>query len=971
MASYRAVLVAAALIALPAIGAARAPLTMEALGTLNTGGAEISAYDAGSRRLFVTNAGNDSVAIVDASSPSSLVQIGTIDVSALGSPNSVAARDGLVAVAIESPDKVSPGVVAFYRTSGHLLGTVQVGSLPDMLTFTPNGQHLLVANEAEPDGYGPGYTDPEGTISIIRVPQGRKWSTPSVRTVDFTGFNGREDELRSAGIRIYGPGASAAQDLEPEYIAVSDDSRIAWVTLQENNAVAKIDILRGKVLSLLPLGYKDWSRQPYAASIFEWTADKMPPIGVTPAGQVLKLGGFSGLAFEGVTGDGELKFIANTDRGPNAEPTGLLRPFLLPDFNPRLVRFTLDPANGRIRITQQILLRDSSWQPLTGLPNLAVAGGTANSPHNDEIPVDLKNNVLGLDPRGGDFEGVVIDEDGSFWLCDEYRPAIYHFSERGVLIARYIPVGAHAAAGLPVPAAGVSGALGIEALPAVLAQRRQNRGMEAIALRDGKIYGFVQSPVRNPTTLSNGTLNAMQNVRIVELDPATLATRQFIYIMDNPPGAGEDSRADKIGDAVATPEGFLVVERDDDSLPSGDAPETILKKVYAFTLAGATPITAANDILYGGKTLDQMTSADFLAAGIVPIANTPEFKTKTLEVDLVAAGYADVQKVEGLALLDDGRLAVVNDNDFQVASIVPDTTNGTFTLDPDYVPEHTVIGLIERPGLDASDRDNRINIRPWPVLGMYQPDAIDSYKVRGRSYFVTVNEGDARTDWPPFDEEARIGSLTLDGGAFPTGATLKNNANLGRLKVTRSLGDTDGDGDFDELYVYGARSFSIWDSDGDLIFDSGSQLERLTAAENPDLFNASHTSGDVSLDNRSDDKGPEPEALAIGRIGERTFAFIGLERFGGVAAYDISDPYAPLLVDYLNTRSFSGDPEAGDLGPEGLVFIPAHESPTRGPLLAVTSEVSGTVSLYELDTGRPGRRLGWSSWKRGWKNGRR
>ncbi len=628
------------------------------------------------------------------------------------------------------------------------------------------------------------------------------------------------------------------------------------------------------------------------------------------------------------------------------------------------MRFTVNPSNGRLRIAQQIALRDADGRRLTGLPNLAVAGGNASTAHNDEIPIDLKGNVLGLDRLGGDFEGIAIDADGSFWMCDEYRPAIYHFNPHGVLLARYIPVGAHAAAGLPVPAVGVAGTLGIEALPAVIAQRRQNRGMEAIALRDGKIYGFVQSPARNPASLSNGTLNAMRNVRVVELDPATLATRQFIYIMDNPPGGGDDSRADKIGDAVATPEGFLVIERDDDSLPSGDDPATITKKIYAFTLAGATNVNDLDSLRVGGKSIDQMSSEELIAAGVTPIA-------KTLEVDLVAAGYADVQKVEGLALLDDGRLAVINDNDFQVAGITIDNAAGTFTRNADYIPEDTVLGLIDRPGLDASDRDSRIHIHPWPVFGMYQPDAIDTYSVRGRSYFVTANEGDARADWPGFNEEARVSALTLDPTAFPDAAALKNNANLGRLNVTRALGDTDGDGDHDALYTLGGRSFAIWDDLGNLVFDSGSQLERLTALAYPTLFNAGHAPGDASLDNRSDNKGPEPEAVALGRIGDRTYAFIGLERIGGVVAYDVTNPYAPVLMDYLNTRAFSGDPEAGDVGPEGIVFIPAQESPTRQPLLALTSEISGTVSLYALETERSWkRRFGWwwkPQWKQGWR----
>jgi hypothetical protein len=962
-------LIAAAIALLPATVLADSTLKLSKLGAVAIPGAEISAYDPFTRRVFATDSAGKKVHIIDARDPAHLVPVGVIDVAALGSPNSVAVNRGLVAVAIQSNDKVSPGKVGLYLTDGSLQATVAVGSLPDMVTFTPNGQTLLVANEGEPNSYNqPDSVDPVGSVSIIRL-NGRPRPGLKAQTVDFSAWNGRENELRAQGIRIYGPNANAAKDLEPEYIAVSEDSRTAYVTLQENNAVAKIDIGTGAITSLLPLGFKDYRRTPRATATYEWPAQDLPVIGTIRNSPVLRLGGFSGLFYEGVTNDGELKFIANIDRGPNGEPlsTGE-RPFLLPSYTPRLVRFTLDPWSGKLNLTQQILLRNSDGRPLTGLPNTTFAGSNPNAANNDEVPIDLKGNVLPLDMLGGDFEGIVVAEDGTFWLPDEYRPALYHFDARGKLLHRYIPKGAHAAAGLAAPAFGVAGALGTEALPAVLGQRRQNRGMEGIAIRDGKIYGFIQSPIRNPVSSTNGALNARQPVRIVELDPVTLATRQFLYIMDNPaPLNAADTRADKIGDAVATPEGFLVLERDDDALPVSPL-EVISKKIYAFSLNGATPITEANDILYAGKTLDQMSLAELGAAGIAPV-------TKTLDVDLAAAGYNGVQKVEGMALLGDGRLAVVNDNDFQVAQIAIDWTQGTYQRQPTYAPESTVIGLIDRLGLDASDRDGpsnggRINIRPSPVFGMYQPDAIASYKAGGRDYFVTVNEGDAR-DWPGFTEEARVSSLTLDPGAFPNAATLKNNANLGRLNVTRALGDVDGDGDFDALYTLGGRSFSIWTSSGVLVFDSGSALERITSIELPSLFNAGHD--DPVFDSRSDNKGPEPEALTIGEIQGRTYAFVGLERAGGIAVFDITHPGVPVFVDYLNDRT-TGPAETRDIGPEGLEFIPARESPTGRPLLMVTSEISNTVSLYAVtEWSRDNDRDWWDGdrWRSGnWSWGR-
>ncbi|HEY5809340.1 MAG TPA: choice-of-anchor I family protein, partial [Povalibacter sp.] len=511
---------------------------------------------------------------------------------------------------------------------------------------------------------------------------------------------------------------------------------------------------------------------------------------------------------------------------------------------------------------------------------------------------------------------------------------------------RLIPIGTHAAAGAPVPAPGVAGLYGTEALPAVIAQRRQNRGMEGIALQDGKVYGFVQSPIRNPATVGNAALNAMKNVRIVEFDPATRTTRQFLYGMDNPPAvSADDTRADKIGDVTAIPGGgFLVLERDDDAVPA-DPIETITKKVYATTLTGATDISNVGSFVINGvsKTVDQMTTEELASVGVQPVS-------KKLHVDLAQAGYASVQKVEGLTLLDSGRLALINDNDFGVAGIVIDNTTGKFTIAPGYVPEEEVLGIVNVPGLDASDRDTRVNIRSWPVHGMYQPDAIARFRAGRNSYLITANEGDAR-DWPGFAEEARVSSLTLDPTVFPDSAALRNNANLGRLNVTKSLGDVDGDGDYDALYTLGGRSFAIWGLDGSLVFDGGSDFERIIAARNPTFFNASND--DRTFDSRSDNKGPEPEAVTIGTVGKRTYAFIGLERMGGVMIYDVTTPRAPVFVDYMNNRDFSVDPAtaegAKDLGPEGVIFIDAKDSPTRSPMLVVANEVSGTVTLYGVN----------------------
>lgn len=277
----------------------------------------------------------------------------------------------------------------------------------------------------------------------------------------------------------------------------------------------------------------------------------------------------------------------------------------------------------------------------------------------------------------------------------------------------------------------------------------------------------------------------------------------------------------------------------------------------------------------------------------------------------------------------------------------------------DILPLGTKDHSVEGKGLDASDKDDAINIATWPVNGMYMPDAIASYSFRGQTYIVTANEGDSR-DYDGYSEEVRVKDLDLDPEAFPDAAMLQENENLGRLKVTSSLGDTDGDGDYDRLYSFGARSFSIRDARGRLVYDSGDDFERITAQRLPDDFNSNNDEND-SFDSRSDDKGPEPEGVALGEIAGRTYAFIGLERIGGIMIYDITSPYRVAFVDYVNNRDFSVDtqlpddsvnPLVGDLGPEGLAFIAAKDSPGRKPLLVVGNEVSGTTTVYEIDVER-------------------
>ncbi|MFQ3679427.1 MAG: choice-of-anchor I family protein [Pseudanabaenaceae cyanobacterium] len=477
------------------------------LGRFTSGnGAEIPAYDPGSQRLFVV--AGPVIEILSLANPASPTSVGTISATTLGGlPNSVAVRNGLVAVAVEVTPKTNNGNVKFFDVNGTLLNTVTVGPQPDMLTFTPDGTKVVVANEGEPLNFIPGTSDPDGSISIINISGGV--ATATVTTATFTAFN--KATLRTQGVRIDNRAATAAQDLEPEYIVVTPDSSTAYVSLQENNALAVVNLNTATVTQILPLGLKNHSV----------------------------------------------------------------------------------PGNG----------------------------------------------------------------------------------------------------------------------------------------------------------------------------------------------------------------------------------------------------------------------------------------------------------------------------------------------------------------LDASDQDGpSVNIQNWPVFGMYMPDTIALYTVGGQNYIVTANEGDTR-DAPGSadDDEIRVNntSYVLDPTVFPNAATLKLNANLGRLTVSKVDGDLDGDGDIDRIQVFGARSFSIWDTNGNRLFDSGDDFEQLTAALVPTLFNANGGPSPAQFDTRSDDKGPEPEALAIGTVGNRTYAFIGLERGpSGIFVYDITNPNAAQFVQYIRSDL--------DIRPEGMQFIPASQSPNGKALLLVASETSNTTAIYQV-----------------------
>lgn len=249
-------------------------------------------------------------------------------------------------------------------------------------------------------------------------------------------------------------------------------------------------------------------------------------------------------------------------------------------------------------------------------------------------------------------------------------------------------------------------------------------------------------------------------------------------------------------------------------------------------------------------------------------------------------------------------------------------------------------------GFDASDNNGEILIANWPVKAYYNPDAMASFKVGNTNYLVTANEGDEK-DLGGFSERTTVGAngYTLDSTIFPNASVLKASHNLGRFRVTNVNGNTDGDADFEEIHALGARSFSIFNADTkQIVYDSGDRFERYIAANHPLIFNADNEANGAK--NRSRAKGPEPEGVTLGTIAGQTFAFITLERTGGVMVYNVTNPNNVTFVDYKHSRSTSAF--GGDNGPEGIIYIAPENTTTNKGYIIVANEISGTLSMYEV-----------------------
>ncbi|MDQ1124305.1 choice-of-anchor I family protein [Microbacterium trichothecenolyticum] len=461
-----------------------------------------------------------------------------------------------------------------------------------------------------------------------------------------------------------------------------------------------------------------------------------------------------------------------------------------------------------------------------------------------------------------------------------------------------------------------------------LAVRADGLGVIAVEDADKTAPGrlvFFDADAAEPTVLGEVTVGALPDMVTISADGTVAVV------------ANEGEPAD---DFTSDPEGSVGIV----ALPAGKSAPT----QDAVRTAGFAAFEQG-----GTRTLDptvRVFGPDVAAPdqGDTPLAANRVSRNLEPEYIAVAGGtaYVTLQEANALAIVDLASAEVTGIRSLGVKDYGVET-------------------------LDASDRDPKgaptYNEKTYPGLfGMYMPDGIQAYEADGETYLVTANEGDGRA-WGEYTDTARVGDLGAKGLApvcadSPLAGSL-GNADLGRLNIATDRG-LNADGTcYSALSTFGGRGFSVWNTAGEQVFDSGAAFERVTHDANPEFFNSNHSAS--NLEGRSDDKGPEPESLAIGEVDGRTYAFVGLERVGGIVTYDITDPKNATYAGYVNNRDFSvsvedqltGDEtadrellsKAGDLGPEGVDFIPADASPTGRPLVAVGNEVSGTTTLFAVE----------------------
>lgn len=446
------------------------------------------------------------------------------------------------------------------------------------------------------------------------------------------------------------------------------------------------------------------------------------------------------------------------------------------------------------------------------------------------------------------------------------------------------------------------------------------------------------------TDLAEGFPNKVEGI-------AHLGGTKFLLINDNDFGIEGDKTVAKIADINVTKKvdkkqtHGRVVFFDANGAFEKSVKVGILPDMVTYTHDGKKVLVADEGEVVGDEDLDAPL---FDPYGTVSIINTADYSVKTVDFKSVTDTTGmKIRKGAEIARDFEPEYIAVNEDD-TAAYVTLQESNAVAKIDLTTDSLDTVFGLgfkdlsLPENAMDYK-KDDTINITTLPtgVYGMYQPDTIKTYRVNGVDYFVTANEGDDRDDF--YKETVHANELTHS--AIP---------DIGDLRVNPDIGDENGDGDYEKLYAYGARSFSIWNGNtGELVYDSGKDFAEKVAARFPTQFNTRAKKGKwEGLDARSEKKGVEPEALALGTVNGKTYAYIGLEKQGGFFVYDITDPNAPSQVEYFNDIDYSIDPkdadvnaDIDDIAPEGSeVFTQDGKH-----YYVNANEVSGTVSIFEMN----------------------
>ena len=852
------------------------------------GACEISAYDSTTAQLFITNSESDSIDIVSIQNPQAPALIGGVDVTLYGGGvNSlVNIGNGYIAAAIEDTNAQAPGKVVFFDINGLYINEVTVGVLPDMITVTEDKSKVITANEGEPnDDYD---VDPLGSVSVIDISGGITNVTQAdVTTLDFTSYNGQESALRAQGALIFGKKQQKTFNttLLGRYIDGRDG---ACEISAYDSTTAQLFITNSESDSIDIVSIQN----PQAPALIGGVDVTLYGGGVN---SLVNIGnGYIAAAIEDTNAQapGKVVFFDINGLYINEVTVGVL---------PDMITVTEDKSKV-ITANEGEPNDDYDVDPLGSVSVIDISGGITNVTQADVTTLDFTSyNGQESALRA---QGALI-----FGKQPIATPTDLFFSEysEGSSSNKYIEI--------------YNGTGSSVDLSNYVIMQNSNGGpwdeytdVLSGTLADGDVYVIANSSA-SPSILAEADLTG-SGICFFNGDDA----RALIKVI------GTDTTiCDFIGDFPNDPgSGWNVA-----GVTNGTQNHTLVRKNWVnkgndnWSLSAGSNVFDSEWIVYPQDSIVSLGSHSLVSTKHSSVAEDLEPEYVTTDENSATA-YVVCQENNAIAIID----------------------LTTLTLD-------TIVGLgfkdfnLPGNGFDASNQDNGINIQNWPVKGAYQPDAIDYYSVNNTSYLVTANEGDAR-DYDGYSAEVRMDDLTFDPTAFPNAVTLQTNDNLGRLKTFTEdvIGDTDGDGDVDELYAYGARSFSIWDQDGNLVWDSGDDFEQYIAANHPTFFNCNDGLAS-EMDDRSDDKGPEPEAVTVGQIGNSYYAFIGLERQGGVMVYDVTDPTTPSFVNFIETYDTTSGTMT-DIAPEGLVFVPADESHNGENLLIVSSEVSGTVAIYEL-----------------------